>query len=74
MITIPETVEEIVKRSLFLEEALSQGIVNLSALARQIKPDVERGVMKEVQEGAIIMALKRLSHKIERKMLKLEVF
>jgi hypothetical protein len=74
MITIPETVEMIVKSSLFLEEALSQGIVNLSALARQIKPDVERGVMKEVQEGAIIMALKRLSLKIEKKALKLEVF
>jgi len=74
MITIPETVEEIVKRSLFLEEALSQGIVNLSALARQIKPDVERGVMKEVKEGAIIMALKRLSHKIQKKQMKSEVF
>jgi len=74
MITIPETVEVIVKKSLFLEEALSLGIVNLSALARQIKPDVEKGVMKEVQEGAVIMALKRLSFKIRKKQLKLDVF
>jgi len=65
MITIPEVANDIIKRSLFLEEALSQKIINLSALARLIKPEVERGVMKEVQEGAIVMALQRLSQRIQ---------
>jgi len=74
MITIPEIVEDIVRRSPFLEEALHQKIINLSALARKIRPDVERGVMKDVQEGAIIMALKRLSQKIQGRQLRLEVF
>ena len=74
MITIPGIVDDIVRRSPFLEEALRQKIINLSALARKIKPDVERGVMKNVQEGAIIMALKRLSHKIQAKQLSMEVF
>ena len=68
MITIPEVVDEIIKKSPFLEEALSQKIVNLSALARQIKEEVERQVMKKVQEGAIIMALKRLSLRLEVRM------
>jgi hypothetical protein len=67
MITIPEAVESIVKKSLFLEEALSRGIVNLSALARLVKPDVERELMKEAQESAITIALIRLSKKIKQR-------
>jgi aspartokinase len=67
MITIPEAVESIVKKSLFLEEALFRGIVNLSALARLVKPDVERELMKEAQESAITIALIRLSKKIRQR-------
>ena len=67
MITIPETVENIIKKSLFLLESLSQGIINISALARKIKPQVENGVMKEIQIGAIVMALNRLSKRIQVK-------
>jgi hypothetical protein len=63
MITIPEVVAKIVKKSLYLEEALALGLVNLSALARFIKPDVEREAMKEVKDGAVIVALNRLSRK-----------
>lgn len=68
MITIPEIVESIIRKSSFLDYALYQGIINLSALARKIKPEVEKGVMKEVQLGAIIMALNRLSQKIQKKL------
>lgn len=67
MITIPEAVESIIKKSLFLDEALFRGIINLSALARLIKPEVERDVMKEAQESAITIALIRLSKKIKEK-------
>ncbi len=66
MITISEVVEGIVRRSSFLEEALSLGIVNLSSLARKIKPEVEKELMKKVRDGAIIMGLKRLSTKIKK--------
>lgn len=64
MITIPEIVEKIVKASPFLEEGLSEGIINLSALSRKIKPEIEDRLKKEIQEGAIVMALKRLSPSI----------
>lgn len=67
MITIPETVESIVKKSLFLEEALFRGIINLSSLARLIKPEVEKEIMKEAQESAITIALIRLSKKIKER-------
>jgi len=63
MITIPEAVENIVRSSPTLAEGLSRGILNLSAVARAIHGDVERAAMKEVQEGAVIMALNRLSRR-----------
>ena len=63
MITIPDVVEALIKQSPYLEDLLAQGIINYSALARKIKPQIEQQTMKEVQEGAIVMALKRLEHK-----------
>lgn len=61
MITIPEVVEEIICHSSFLEEGLYKGIVNYSALARIIKPEIESRLFKSIKEGAIIMALRRIS-------------
>ncbi|MBI3366167.1 hypothetical protein HY041_00875 [Candidatus Roizmanbacteria bacterium] len=55
MITIPEVVEEIILDSLFLEEALSEGIINYSALARKIKSQVEKRLLRKVQNGAILL-------------------
>lgn len=59
------TVEEIIKKSPFLEEALAEGIINLSSLSRQIKPEIDKQLQKDVQIGAIVMALKRLSPKFD---------
>lgn len=65
MTTIPSVVEAIIKKKPFLESALIDGIVNLSALSRQIKPQLEEKLGKEVNDGAIIMALNRLVPKLE---------
>ena len=70
MITIPEIVEKIVKGSPFLEEGLNKKIVNLSALARIIKPQIETALYKKIENGAIIMALKRLSNRVDYKNIK----
>lgn len=67
MVTIPEVVREIVSREPYLEEALSRGIINLSALARTIRPQIEETLLKPVQEGAVIMALKRLEKETGQK-------
>ena len=67
MITIPEIVEKIIKKSSFLEEGLSKKIINLSALSRIIKPEIEKELYKKVENGAIIMALKRLSNNLDHK-------
>ncbi len=60
MITIPEVVQQIVTREPLVEEGLQKGIINLSAYARTIRPQIENILMKRVQTGAIIMALRRM--------------
>lgn len=62
MITVPEVVGELIRKSPYLDEALSDGMVNTSALARRLKPQIEEILFKSVTEGSIIMALKRLAH------------
>ncbi|MCL2562277.1 MAG: aspartate kinase [Rikenellaceae bacterium] len=66
MLTIPHAVEEVVKNKPFIESALVEGLINLSALARQLKPEIERKVGKDVNDSAIIMALNRLVPRLER--------
>lgn len=61
MTTIPQVVEDIISDSLCLEGALSEEVINYSALARKIKPEVEQRLSKEVQLGAVLMALRRLT-------------
>lgn len=65
MTTIPSAVEIIIKKKPFLESGLVSGIINLSALSRQIKPEVEALVGKDVNEGAITMALNRMTPRME---------
>ncbi|QHI37864.1 hypothetical protein IMCC3317_32470 [Kordia antarctica] len=65
MKTISSIVEEYIKAKPFLSSALSQGIINLTSLSRLIKPEIEHQLGKEVKNGAIVMALKRLSSELE---------
>ncbi len=58
--TIAKAVEDIISQSPFLAEALSENLINISSLARKIKPDIEVATMKRVQESAIIMAISRM--------------
>ncbi len=61
MVSISQVVENIVKHRPYLSEALAAGIINVSSLARQLQSDVEAVVKKEVNTGAIVMALNRLA-------------
>lgn len=60
MITVPQAVEKIIKRSRYLSEAMSKDLINSSSLARYIKQEVEGLVFKKVTTGSIIMAINRL--------------
>jgi len=59
MKTIGETVKQLIRETPFLEEALDEGLINISSLSRRLKPQVERELHKKVQTGAIVMAIKR---------------
>jgi hypothetical protein len=61
MRTIQETVETIIKRTPFIEEAMQEKLINVSSLARIIEPEVSKILGKEVKTGAIMMAINRLS-------------
>lgn len=61
MLSISHVVENIVKHRPYLSEALAAGIINVSSLARQLQGDVEQTMKREVNTGAIVMALNRLA-------------
>lgn len=65
MKTIAQIVEAIIKQKPFLVESMIDGLINISSLARKIQPDIERELQKEVQSGAVVMALKRLVPNLE---------
>lgn len=66
MISISDALSEIIQNQPFIEEGLSRGIINYSAYAREIRPEIEKKLYKSVKEGAIVMALKRISEKLAR--------
>jgi aspartokinase len=41
-------------------EALAEGLVNVSSLARKIQPEVEKAIGKPVNNSAIVMAINRM--------------
>lgn len=60
MKTVSQIVEEILQREPFIWEGLNEGLINTSALARQIAPEVIRVMGREVNESAIMMAIRRV--------------
>jgi hypothetical protein len=57
--TIAEVVDQYLRQSPFLEEALADNLINVSSLARRIQPIIEQKLQKPVKEGAIIVAINR---------------
>jgi hypothetical protein len=74
MITVPQAVKKIIERSRYLSEAMSKGLINLSSLARYMKPEVEEMLVKDVSEASIIMALKRLETELKPQIKYKDVF
>jgi len=61
MSSLSKVAEDIINRSPFLREAMTENLINISALARKIKPELDRYFDDDLKEGAIIMAIKRLT-------------
>lgn len=73
MNSIGKITEELINRSPFLREAMTDDLINISSLARKLKPEIEQIYGKEVKEGAIIMAIKRMTPGLYHK-LNLKIF
>jgi hypothetical protein len=67
MVSISDAVRKFVLQTPFLEEGLAQGMINLSALARIMRPKIESRLIKNASDGAIIMALKRLGDGLQKR-------
>lgn len=66
MITIAQAVEEHVLNTPGLDDLLVTDVVNVSALARKIQPEIAAALWKEdISLPAMIMALKRLQKKLQ---------
>jgi hypothetical protein len=66
MITITQTVKQIIDDDPYLKEIAFSQYANLSAIARKIKKDVEKEILKKVTLISIIVALKRLREENKR--------
>src|SRR3989344_4489489 len=67
MRTVPDGVKIIIERSRYLSEALSKKLINNSALAEYIRPELEQLVFKKVTTGSIVMAIRRLEASLNPK-------
>lgn len=66
MISVADALNDIIKSYPLIEDGLSHGIINYSAFAREIRPQIEKKLYKPAKEGAIVMALKRISEKLAK--------
>ncbi len=64
MKTVTNCVEDILITQPYLEEALSRGIINFSALAEELVEPIREMLKKPVKSGAIMMALRRYNSPI----------
>ena len=60
MKSLGKITEELINKSPLLREAMSENLINISSLARKLRPEIEKVAEKKVNEGAIVMAIKRM--------------
>ena len=61
MSSISKITGDIINQTPFLRELLSKNLINISALARKILPEIEQITGEKVKEGAVLMAIKRIT-------------
>jgi len=66
MITISQIIEQIISDSPFLEEYINRDLINISQLARELRPDIEKQLGKVVKDSAVIMALNRMPKSVSQ--------
>jgi aspartokinase len=67
MVTISHIVEKLINDRVFIQEPISKGIVSHGSLAKQLKPEIEKELGKEVKTHAIVMAIRRYAESFKEK-------
>ena len=70
MTLIAPIVENIIRRRPILYEAIARGVINYSALAALLLPEVEKTAGNKVKHATVMMALRRLREKRGRIIMK----
>ena len=60
MITLKTHIDQLIHKEPFLVENIQNGLINISALARQLEPKLSKKVGKKLNVNAIIMTIKRM--------------
>lgn len=68
---LSKVIEKLINQSPFIQEAISEGLINISSLARKLNPEISKITGRDISDSAIIMAIKRMppgpNQKIEKK-------
>ena len=67
MVSISHIVSKLVNEKIYLYEAISKKIASYGSVARQLKPQIEQELGREVDHSAIVTALRRFADKINTK-------
>lgn len=66
-ISVPEAVREIITRNRSIYDCMKMDVINYTALAVKIQPDVERQMGNPVNLNTIVVAIKRYADSFEEK-------
>jgi len=66
MVTATHIVRKLIGERPFLEEALAKGLVNYSAVAEDLKVEIEKELGKKVTSAAVMMALRREAERLSQ--------
>ena len=64
MVTISHIVNKMIDENIYLQEAIGRGIASYGSVAKQLKPEIEFELRKEVAHYAVVAAIRRYSEKL----------
>ncbi|MBV9159168.1 MAG: hypothetical protein JO019_01060 [Candidatus Kaiserbacteria bacterium] len=66
MKTVSQAAQQVLERSPYFSDILSEGIGNIAEIARRIRPEVEQILYENVSDAAVAMALHRIAKDLQR--------
>lgn len=65
MITIAKRVEALIEQWPLIKQGLDLDLINMSSLARHLRPELEAEMGERISEAAVLMALRRYQSKVK---------